>query len=182
MRFGEYGFQNCSPSIDRVDASKGYIKGNVAIICYRCNLLKTDSTPEELSKVIEFLKKDAHPLYDGEITPQLSSWVKIKTWGSMSKARKKHLEFNITREDILKALPEKLVCPVLGYLLDFNAPCNTHNQPSVDRKDSTKGYVKGNIQIISFRANRIKYNASIEELTNVLNYMKSFTSTCSFES
>lgn len=44
--------------------------------------------------------------------------------------------------------------------------------PSLDRKDPTKGYVRGNVAWISFRANRIKSDASQQELERILNYVK----------
>jgi hypothetical protein len=48
----------------------------------------------------------------------------------------------------------------------------SHSSYSLDRIDSDKGYVKGNVQVISYRANMLKSNASIEELEKVLNWMK----------
>ena len=51
----------------------------------------------------------------------------------------------------------------------------TFNSPSIDRIDSTKGYVKGNVKIISLRANMMKNVANLQELqkfcNNILNYM-----------
>ena len=51
----------------------------------------------------------------------------------------------------------------------------TFNSPSIDRIDSTKGYVKGNVKIISLRANMMKNDANLQELqkfcNNILNYM-----------
>jgi len=44
-------------------------------------------------------------------------------------------------------------CPILGIELNYGA---RNNKPSVDRIDSSKGYVKGNIGIISVLANRKK--------------------------
>lgn len=48
-----------SPSLDRIDNSKGYVRGNVVIISYRANRIKSDASIEELRKIVEF--------YDGEI-------------------------------------------------------------------------------------------------------------------
>ena len=43
-----------SPSLDRIDSSKGYTKDNIMVICYRANTLKNDSTPDELRMLYEF--------------------------------------------------------------------------------------------------------------------------------
>ena len=49
------------------------------------------------------------------------------------------------------------------------------NSPSIDRIDSNKGYIKGNVRIISLRANMMKNDANLQELEefckNVLNYI-----------
>jgi len=44
------------PSLDRIDATKGYIRGNVAIICWRCNALKRDATLSELKKIVAYME------------------------------------------------------------------------------------------------------------------------------
>ena len=51
------GNSDNSPSVDRVDNTKGYIKGNVIFISNRANRIKNDSTIEELEKLIVYLKK-----------------------------------------------------------------------------------------------------------------------------
>lgn len=48
-----------SPSIDRFIPGKGYVLGNVAIICWRCNNLKRDATIEELEAVVHWMKSHA---------------------------------------------------------------------------------------------------------------------------
>lgn len=44
-----------SPSIDRVDPSKGYTKDNVLVCSWRANHLKNDGTYEEFKKLVEFM-------------------------------------------------------------------------------------------------------------------------------
>jgi hypothetical protein len=40
-----------SPSLDRIDSSRGYTPDNIWIISYRMNTIKNDATPEELKLV-----------------------------------------------------------------------------------------------------------------------------------
>ena len=41
---------------------------------------------------------------------------------------------------------------------------NKDFSPSVDRIDPTKGYVRGNVRVISYLANRMKSNATVDQL------------------
>jgi hypothetical protein len=54
---GQRGFVNDSPSIDRLDSSLGYVKGNVKIICWRANRVKSDATVEELRAILNFMEE-----------------------------------------------------------------------------------------------------------------------------
>jgi hypothetical protein len=92
-------------------------------------------------------------------------------------AKEKNLEFNLDVGDII--IPE--YCPLLNLKLTFTfTPENRESYYSIDRIDSSKGYIKGNIQIMSFKANTMKNSATNEELVtfakNVLklNYFKEF--------
>lgn len=40
-----------SPSLDRIDPSKGYVRGNVAIVSYRANAIKNNATEYELFRI-----------------------------------------------------------------------------------------------------------------------------------
>jgi len=46
------------------------------------------------------------------------------------------------------------------------------NSPSIDRMIPAKGYVKGNVQIISYRANRLKAHGSLEDLRKIVAWME----------
>lgn len=62
-------------------------------------------------------------------------------------------------------------CPILGTELDYFAECAQENSPSFDRIDSNLGYVKGNVIIVSWRANRIKNNGTAEEHFKIATYL-----------
>ena len=69
-------------------------------------------------------------------------------------------------------------CPILGVQLDYAAPCKgpkKANGWSIDRIDSAKGYVPGNIAIISYRANVIKSSGTAEEHRKIADWMDSIT-------
>jgi hypothetical protein len=82
------------------------------------------------------------------------------------RAKKNNLEFNLELDDIV--IPT--TCPVLGIPLSRTG-IRHDGSPSLDRIDNTKGYIKGNIAVISWRANALKKDASIEEIRLILKYM-----------
>jgi hypothetical protein len=64
-------------------------------------------------------------------------------------------------------------CPVLGIELDYFANGREENSPSFDRIDPKKGYIKGNVAIISWRANRIKNDGTAEEHQLIADFINS---------
>lgn len=79
-----------------------------------------------------------------------------------TRARQLGLPFDITRDDIV--VPE--YCPVLGIKLTAQVGKRGGNDssPSLDRIRPERGYVRGNIVVVSNRANRIKADATLREL------------------
>ncbi len=65
-------------------------------------------------------------------------------------------------------------CPLLNIALKINQIKSENNSFSLDRIDNSKGYIPGNVWIISKRANWIKNNASIEELDTLVNNLKKY--------
>jgi hypothetical protein len=82
------------------------------------------------------------------------------------------LEFDIDVSDIV--IPE--VCPILGIPLILNLREKRQDgSPSLDRIDSTKGYVKGNVFVISYRANTIKSYGTAAEHRKIADYIDRMT-------
>ena len=91
--------------------------------------------------------------------------------GAKRRSIKSGIEFTVEESDIF--IPE--YCPLLGIrrILDMSGGYEARDfSPSLDRKDPDLGYTPGNIWVISFRANRIKYNATTEELIMIGDYYR----------
>lgn len=87
------------------------------------------------------------------------------------RAKRNGIKFDLALED-MPAMPK--MCPVLGikiYMPEYKqrATGGCNHSPSLDRIKPWLGYVKGNVRIISNRANLIKGNWSPRELRLVLN-------------
>lgn len=85
-----------------------------------------------------------------------------------SRAKISGISFSLLKEDIV--IPTH--CPILGIPLQINDTTVGPGSPSLDRIVPEIGYVKGNVAVISHRANSIKNNASIEELEKVITWLK----------
>jgi len=80
--------------------------------------------------------------------------------GIKRRAKQKKLEFDLEVEDILGT-----TCPIFGVELKRGSKQGPSDfAPSVDRIDNSKGYVKGNVQVLSNLANKMKANATPEQL------------------
>ncbi len=88
-----------------------------------------------------------------------------------AKKRAKFLgrEFSIDEADI--KIPDR--CPILDIELNRYAGSNKTriNSPSLDRKDTTKGYVKGNVFVISWLANKYKSNLTSKDISRLHDYI-----------
>ena len=89
-------------------------------------------------------------------------------WLAKHRAKTKGIPFDIELSDII--IPE--ICPVLGIPLKTTIDGNRDLSPSLDRIDNTKGYVKGNVQVISFKANNMKSTANEDELIQFAKWVR----------
>ena len=103
-----------------------------------------------------------------ERTPEYMLWKAAKRRSSAKK-----IPFDISHEDIV--IPNR--CPILGIELEVNKAKDGRkgpkpNSPSLDKLIPSKGYVKGNIAVISHKANLMKSNGSLEEIEAIIKWME----------
>lgn len=88
--------------------------------------------------------------------------IKFLLWAAKKRAEDRNLPFNLEEKDIV--IPT--ICPYLGIPLTSTTKRGESRDfvATLDRVDNTKGYTKDNIEVISWKANTMKNNATTEEL------------------
>lgn len=76
------------------------------------------------------------------------------------RAKDRGLKFGLNIENI--SVPK--FCPLLGIRIAVGNGSHCAGSPTLDRKNPKKGYVRGNVWVISHRANSIKRDATVQEL------------------
>ena len=75
MSRGRRGPRDASPTLDRIICSRGYVRGNVVVISWRANRLKSDATVEELARIVEWFRTIAssaeRPRQESNLGPPL---------------------------------------------------------------------------------------------------------------
>lgn len=97
--------------------------------------------------------------------------------GAKNRAQRAGREFSLRVFDL--SIPA--ICPILGIPLVIHHETSSglgrgknrfDDSPSLDRIDSTKGYVPGNVRVISWRANRVKNDGTAEEHEKIARYIR----------
>lgn len=128
--------------------------------------MKFSRTPQ--GRHLEYLKTGKHREqarrnFLAQTYPELIIWTRARR-----RAREEKVDFTIIPPDI--HIP--LRCPYLQ--IPLLAPCNgtiKDNSPSLDRINPCIGYVETNIQVISYKANKMKNNATPQELRLFAKYI-----------
>ena len=99
-----------------------------------------------------------------------TSYEKILLASAKRRAKEANLSFDLELSDII--IPDR--CPVLGIpLIRPSIPKRRDNSnPSIDRRDNNLGYIRGNVFVISWRANRLKCDGNLDEFENIVKYMR----------
>lgn len=86
-----------------------------------------------------------------------------------SSAKRRGIEFDLKSTDI-DEIGIPVTCPVLGIPLKFHRNKVQDDSVSFDRIDSSKGYTKDNLVIVCHRVNKLKSNATLDEMKAIVNF------------
>lgn len=115
-----------------------------------------------------------------EIKMKLENPIKYLIRKTKSRAKQRNIPFDLTEEYLNSIKPTH--CPVFGYELNYTQVATGKraaqvpvNSASLDRIIPSLGYVRGNTIIVSFEANRLKNNATVEQLQKLSEFYSTFT-------
>jgi len=88
-----------------------------------------------------------------------------------SRAKALGLAFNLTYET-MPEIPDR--CPVFGFPLELGVTRGRiqPNSVTLDRIEPAKGYTQGNVQFLSWRANELKRNGTLEEFEQLVAFWR----------
>lgn len=104
--------------------------------------------------------------------------IKAMFSSAKSRAKKNNLDFNLDLEYLTSIASDS--CPVDGLPFDWDRQLIQDKTlplsvPSLDRVDSSQGYIKGNVQIIGWKWNSKKSNMNLEDLLLLVKYVRNAT-------
>lgn len=129
---------------------EGYLVGETERECTNCGSVFNITSKMTLCKECNCNRVKSY-------SPEYKLWLRAK-----QRSKTSGRVFNIDKEDIV--IPER--CPILDVPLVVHKGKSGAYQdsPSLDRIDNSRGYEKGNIQVISQLANSMKGAASNQQL------------------
>lgn len=143
-------------------------------------------TRQRIKQVLDRYIPDWHEHYGAAVNKKMRADARYAKWGVQEDTElyraKRNKFYNKKANAIIKNVSWELsfgdiawvdTCPILGLELDYFAEGRQENSVSFDRIDSAKGYITGNVQIISWRANRIKNDGTAAEHEMIARYLRS---------
>jgi hypothetical protein len=119
-------------------------------------------------------RKSANGNYQSEAWMDLDTYFTHRIRGSVTKAKERatqrKVKYEINYAYMISIFPKDMICPVLGIKMSWVGERDT--TPSIDKIFPNKGYVEGNVVWVSTRANRLKQDATPEEMMKVAKWLK----------
>jgi hypothetical protein len=101
------------------------------------------------------------------------TWIIAALNRAKRRARERGLLYDLNTRYLMSILTTH--CPVFGTEFVFSGGVvATPQSPSLDRLDSSMGYVKGNVVVISVKANTIKSAYTAEDIAKVADWLKTY--------
>jgi hypothetical protein len=111
-------------------------------------------------------------LYVKELRKDPLKWARYIRSQIKFRCDKNGIPFDLSKEDFERLIPSDGLCPVLGIELSYGKG-RLPTSASVDRLIPSLGYVKGNVCIMSVRANLIKQDCiDPDELRKVADFLE----------
>lgn len=145
--------------------------GKYRCVCHECRRKEYKENKKLRKKAInrakEYYKNNKQKVLTLRKQRYKENLQKVLYKSAKDRAKKKNIPFNIDIEDII--IPER--CPVFGFKFEIGTK-NKQKSPSLDRIIPEKGYVKGNIIVVSLKANAMKNNATLNEIKQLYDFYK----------
>lgn len=145
--------------------------------CTKCGEIKEETlfekgrrqcNPCRNKRQVELRSTRRHVFNDALKASRRADPVRFMLYDAKQRATRQGVPFNIQTEDIV--FPSH--CPVLGIPLIVSDKVITDNSPTLDKFIPELGYVKGNVSVISFKANTMKQKATSDEVYKLYLWMK----------
>lgn len=145
--------------------------------CLECKRLREKERYQADPKAI-LLRRTLRPIPPSQTREGRNSWTqrnpeRCMLHSARVNAKRGDFPCSIALTDIV--IPE--FCPLLGIRIERSTTGRRNDaSPSLDKIKPELGYVRGNVWVISWRANRIKNNATLQELQMITERLASVLS------
>jgi hypothetical protein len=155
-----------SPSIDRINSINGYTKNNIIICSWRANHIKGNATIDEMHAIYNNWDSKHNNDDDLLILPNHRHYLERILIRCKERCNNKNIIFGLTKDDL--KIPR--LCPVLGLELKRGTKKFIDTSPSLDRIDTNYGYTPENSRMISWKANKLKNDATYLEYERICKF------------
>lgn len=147
-----------------LENTTGYRLKNYIYKCNKCIADEKRQYEKELRLKNPELVKSRSRKYVGRLrveNPKKYTCAQMRS-SSAKRAKVYELEHNIDTEYVISIAVD--ICPILNVEIRYGGGEKNDYSASLDRINPKKGYIKGNVQVISLKANLMKSNANEREL------------------
>lgn len=153
-------------SIDRIDNELGHTKNNVVLSCIFCNQGRNLSSQEDWMDMINLIKHNTLPDYTKQ---EYNNYWYSDLYGNMKNSPKYPDDSDIDI-DYIKNLP--LICSYTNIIMFPSKTSYYPFQPSIDRIDNSKGYLRDNVLITCRGLNSARNDKSHDVFVDHLQKLK----------